>query len=94
MIKASFDRRVSRLFRRSAGQTSALVDARGNRHSFTYSPTGAQTQLIDPLGRRTTSGTTISWNYENQPTLYKLPNGTRVTMAYNDNKRRVEKQEP
>jgi uncharacterized protein RhaS with RHS repeats len=37
------------------GQTSALVDARGNRHSFTYDSTGAQTQLIDPLNRRTTS---------------------------------------
>ena len=37
------------------GQTSALVDARGNRHRFVYDSIGARTQLIDPLNRRTTS---------------------------------------
>ena len=30
-------------------------DAKGNPHSFTYDSAGAQTQLIDPLNRRTTS---------------------------------------
>ncbi len=39
----------------AVGQTSALVDARGNRHSFMYDSTGAQTQLIDPANRGTTS---------------------------------------
>jgi len=39
----------------SAGQTKVLVDVRGNRHGFTYDPTGRQTRFIDPLNRRGTA---------------------------------------
>ena len=38
------------------------------------------------------SGTTTNvWNYENQMTLVQMPNGSRVTMAYNANFRRTDK---
>ncbi|MEI7702014.1 MAG: hypothetical protein WCK86_19610 [Planctomycetia bacterium] len=33
-------------------------------------------------------------NYENQPTLYQLPSGSRVTMSYRGDNRRVQIQEP
>ena len=32
---------------------------------------------------------TTTWNFENQPTLYQLPSGGRVTMQYNGDNRRV-----
>ena len=36
------------------------------------------------------SGTTTNvWNYENQMTLVQMPNGSRVTMAYNAEFRRT-----
>jgi len=34
--------------------------------------------------------TMSTWNYENQPTLYRLPSGGRMTMSYNGDNRRVE----
>ena len=38
------------------------------------------------------SGTTTNaWNYENQMTLVQMPNGSRVTMAYNAEFRRTDK---
>ena len=41
---------------------------------------------------RAPSGTTTNvWNYENQMTLVQMPNGSRVTMAYNANFRRTKK---
>ncbi|MEI7701692.1 MAG: hypothetical protein WCK86_17980 [Planctomycetia bacterium] len=38
--------------------------------------------------------TTTTWNYENQPTVYRLPSGGRVTIQYNGDNRRTEQQEP
>ena len=37
---------------------------------------------------------TTTWNFENQPTLYRLPSGGGVTLLFNTDNRRVEKQEP
>jgi YD repeat-containing protein len=55
-----------------------------------YDSTGNQ-QIEQPaVGNRTTT----TWNYENQPTLYQLPSGSRVTMSYNGDNRRVQIQEP
>ncbi len=39
-----------------ASQNIALIDARGNRHSFTYDAVGRKTAAMDALGRITTSG--------------------------------------
>jgi hypothetical protein len=36
--------------------------------------------------------TTYTWDYENQPTLVELSTGSRVTMAFNANNRRVSKE--
>ena len=38
-----------------AAGLSAYIDARGNRHSFTYDANGQRTEVIDPLGRITTA---------------------------------------
>jgi YD repeat-containing protein len=32
------------------------------------------------------------WNFENQPTLFRIPDGSRVTMTYNANNRRVDRE--
>ena len=61
-----------------------------SRTTFVYDPTGNQQIEIPAAGNRTTT----TWNYENQPTLYQLASGGRVTMMYNGDNRRVEKQEP
>ncbi|MEI7702578.1 MAG: hypothetical protein WCK86_22480 [Planctomycetia bacterium] len=37
---------------------------------------------------------TATWNYENQPTVYRLAAGGRVTIQYNGDNRRTEQQEP
>jgi YD repeat-containing protein len=47
---------------------------------------GNQQIEIPAAGNRTTT----TWNYENQPTAYRLPSGSRVTMLYNGDNRRVE----
>jgi hypothetical protein len=31
-------------------------------------------------------------NYENQPTLFQMTNGSRVTMTYNANNRRIDRE--
>src|SRR5262245_80274 len=36
--------------------------------------------------------TTITWNYESQPTLYQFPVGTRATYQYNAVNRRVKEE--
>ena len=60
------------------------------RTTYVYDSTGNQ-QIEQPaVGNRTTT----TWNYENQPTLYQLPSGSRVTMSYNGDNRRVQIQEP
>ncbi len=42
----------------------------------------------EPNGDRTTT----TWDYENQPTLYRLPDGSRATMTYNADLRCVKKE--
>jgi YD repeat-containing protein len=32
------------------------------------------------------------WNCENQPTLFRMPDGSRVTMSYNANNFRVDRE--
>jgi YD repeat-containing protein len=39
----------------------------------------------EPSGVRTKT----TWIYDNQPTLFRMPDGSRVTMTYNANNRRV-----
>lgn len=69
----------------AADQLQTAVDAEGTT-TFTFDATG--NQLIDkaPGGI-----TTRTWNYENQRIAVVLPNGTRVTMAYNADFFRVTK---
>jgi YD repeat-containing protein len=60
-------------------RTTCVYDANGNQ------------QIEQPaIGNRRTT----TWNYENQPTLYRLPAGSRVTMIYNGDNRRAEQQKP
>jgi YD repeat-containing protein len=60
------------------------------RTTYVYDANGNQQIEQPPAGARTTT----TWNFENQPTLYRLSSGVRVTMAYNGDNRRVVKQEP
>ncbi|MBL8820116.1 MAG: hypothetical protein JNL58_29100 [Planctomyces sp.] len=55
------------------------------RTTYTYDLTGNQRIEQPPTGNRTTT----TWNYENQPTQYRLPTGLPVTMAYNGDNRRI-----
>ena len=59
------------------------------RTSFAYDATGNQRIEQPPTGNRTTT----TWNYENQPTQYRLPTGSPVTMSYNGDNRRVVSQQ-
>ena len=52
-----------------------------------FDANGNQTVERTPASGRTTT----VWNYENQPTLYKLASGARVTMAYNADNQRISK---
>ena len=61
-----------------------------SRTTFICDPNGNQQIEFPAAGNRTTT----TWKYEDQPTLYRLPSGGRVTMLYNGDNRRVEKQEP
>ena len=56
--------------------------------AYTFDSRGNQQIVTEPGGSRTT----YTWEYDNQPTLVELLNGTRVTMAYNAVKRRVQKE--
>ena len=60
------------------------------RTTYVHDANGNQQIEIPATGNRTTT----TWNYENQPTLYRLPSGGRLTMLYNGDNRRVDKQEP
>ncbi len=54
----------------------------------TYGLTGnLQIQESPGGGRKTTT-----WDYENQPVLYELSDGSRVTMTYNADNRRISKE--
>ena len=54
-----------------------------------YDATGNQKIEQPAVGNRTTT----TWNYENQPTQYRLPTGSPVTMTYNSDNRRVTSQQ-
>ena len=69
-----------------AGERTALVDARGNRTSFTYDADGRETLSLNPLLQRTTLG----YDGAGQQTLRLDPRGFRTTYAY-DNAGRIEK---
>ena len=58
----------------TAGRTTILFDSAGNQR-IEQPPTGSRT--------------TTTWNYENQPTQYQLPDTSRVTLLYNADNRRV-----
>ena len=67
-----------------------MIGISPGRGTYVYDANGNQ-QIEQPaIGNRTTT----TWNYENQPTLYRLPAGSRVTMIYNGDNRRVRIQEP
>jgi YD repeat-containing protein len=81
-----------------AGGNRTLKNMDGTRTTYSYDaanqlkyghPNGNQQIEIPAAGNRTTT----TWNYENQPTLYRLPSGGRVTMYYNGQNRRTETQE-
>lgn len=61
----------------TAGRTTYGYDSAGNQQ-IEQPPTGART--------------TTTWDYENQPVVYRLPDATRVSMSYNSDSRRVTKQ--
>ena len=68
----------------SANQLRSAIDATGTT-TFTFDTAGNQQVDQAPSG-----ATTYVWNYENQMTLVVKPDGSRVTMAYNANFRRVD----
>lgn len=62
--------------------------AAARRTTYTFDAAGNQQLIQEPTGDRTTT----VWDFENQPTLYRLRDVARVTMAYNADFRRVTKQ--
>ena len=68
----------------SANQLQTAVDATGTT-TFTFDAAGNQQVDQAPSG-----ATTYVWNYENQMTGVVKPDGSRVTMMYNANFRRVD----
>ena len=72
---------------RQASPPISAVSIGSNKEIRTLAAGNQQLEL-SPAGDRTTT----IWNYENQPTLFRKPNGTRVTMVYNANNRRVSKE--
>lgn len=62
--------------------------AAAGRTTFAYDSAGNQQLEQPPAGSRTTT----TWDYENQPILYRLPDASRVTMSYNSDSRRVIKE--
>jgi len=59
------------------------------RTTYSYDATGNQRIEQPATGNRTTT----TWNFENQPTQYRLPTGSPVTMTYNGDNRRVTSQQ-
>jgi YD repeat-containing protein len=92
-------------FAYDAAANSTLKNIDGTRTTYNYDPanqlkygqtaTGRTTYVYDPNGNQQIeipaagNRTTTTWNYENQPTQYRLPSGGRVTMQYNGDNRRV-----
>ena len=55
------------------------------RTTYAYDSAGNQQLEQPPAGSRTTT----TWDYENQPIVYRLPDASRMTMSYNSDSRRV-----
>jgi YD repeat-containing protein len=70
----------------AANQLETSVDASGAT-TYTFDADGNQRVTEEPLGDRTTH----MWGYENKNTLTLLPDGSRMTMAYNPDGIRVRK---
>lgn len=62
-----------------------ILRVRTARTIYVYDAMGNQQIEQSAVGSRTTT----TWNYENQPSVYRLPAGGRVTMQYNGDNRRV-----
>jgi uncharacterized protein RhaS with RHS repeats len=96
-----FDSRGNRTLNNQAGsRTTTTYDAAnqiayavaaGGRTTYVFDSNGNQQIVKNPDGTRTT----VTWNYENQPTKCSQPwNATYpvVTMAYNADNQRVQTQ--
>jgi YD repeat-containing protein len=70
----------------AADQLQTSVDSTGTT-TFTFDAAGNQQIEQAPSGT-----TTRTWDYENQQTGVVLPSGSRVTMSYNADFRRVRKE--
>lgn len=69
-----------------AGNQLIYGQAAAGRTTYSFDAAGNQQRSIDPTGARTTT----TWNFDNQPTLYRFPLGTRATYLYNADNRRVQ----
>jgi RHS repeat-associated protein len=63
------------------------AEAAAGGTTYTFDANGNQRVVQEPTGDRTTT----TWDFENQPRLYRLPDASRATMAYNAGNRRTEK---
>jgi RHS repeat-associated protein len=99
----TFDSRGNRLVNNQGGtRTTTTYDpgnqivysqAAGGRTTYVFDANGNQQIVKNPDGTRVTT----TWNFENQPTRYNQPANTTypvVTMAYNADNQRVEKDSP
>jgi YD repeat-containing protein len=87
----------NRLTKNAAGAlTTAIYDA-ANQLQISIDTTGTTTFIFDASGNQQivsaqAGRTTNTWDYENQLIRVQLPNGSRVTMAYNADFLRVRKE--
>lgn len=61
--------------------------AAAGRATYTFDTTGNQQIVLNPDAIRATT----TWSYGNQATFYRLADGSRVTMTYSSDLRRVQK---
>ncbi|MCY2964003.1 MAG: hypothetical protein NT069_10230, partial [Planctomycetota bacterium] len=93
----SYDPLGNRLAKNESGTRTTYAYDAANQLKYGQDVSGRTTYTFDAAGNqakeKTPAGTitTTVWNYENQPTLYKLPNATRVTIAYHPDLLRVQK---
>ena len=71
----------------NANQNEYSTAAAG-RTTYTFDANGNQQSVQEPFGARATT----TGNYEIQPTLFRMPDGSRVTMTYHTNNRRVDRE--
>ena len=62
-------------------ESDKYSNAAAGRTTYTFDANGNQQIVQEPSGARTTT----TGNYENQPTLFIMPDGSRVTISYNAN---------